>query len=114
MSEQWNVIDYGSYTITNTAGNLFSFADSNFPDSKPTGAKSFVGILETAAIRIRGDGTNPTTAEGTLVNPSQIMALSESEFDGGLGLVRTGATSAVLKGHFYDVTADVVSGKVSG
>jgi hypothetical protein len=113
MGEQYNIKDYGSYTITNTGGNLYSFADSGSPSTKPTGAKSYVGILETAAIRTRGDGTTPTTTEGTLVNPGQIMALSESEFDGILEFIRTGGTSGVLKGHFYDVAADVVSGRIS-
>tara|TARA_Y100000310_G_scaffold260629_2_gene269668 strand:- start:8364 stop:8612 length:249 start_codon:yes stop_codon:yes gene_type:complete len=42
--------EYWAGTISDTAGTLFSFADSGFSSSLPTGAHSFKGIVEIAPI----------------------------------------------------------------
>ena len=69
-----------------------------------TGAKSFVGTVETGAIRMRGDGTNPTTSEGQLFDTGSVIVLSESDIDSAKFIRDTG-TSGVLKGPFYNAAA---------
>jgi hypothetical protein len=106
---QWNALDYGSYTITDTANELLDFADAGSPSTLPKGTRSFVGTLETASVRFRDDGSSPTSTEGTLIDIGARIGLSRSEIGKGQ-LVRTAGTSAVLKGHFYDVDAQLVMG----
>ena len=69
-----------------------------------TGAKSFVGTGETGAIRMRGDGTDPTTSEGQLFDTGSVIVLSESDIVSAKFIRDTG-TSGVLKGHFYNADA---------
>ena len=99
MGFNWNITDYGSITIADTAGTLFTLADAGMPTTMPSATKSFTGFLETAAIRARGDGTAPTTTEGQLINVGDEIILSESEIR-RMQFVRTGATSGVIKGHY--------------
>ena len=103
-------LDYGSYTITGTAGSFLSFADSGSPSITPNGALSFRGVLETAQIRARFDGVAATATEGELVNIGEKIILDVSEFVIGQTMIRTGGVSAVLKGHFYNVPALVLGG----
>lgn len=98
-------IDYGSYTITGTAGTLWSFADGSMPSSNVAQSLSFKGTLETASIRVRSDGVAPTASEGELVNPGDSITLDSSEVGGQWNAIRTGSTSAVLKGHYYNLPA---------
>ena len=102
-------IDYGSYTIDDTAGSLFSFADAGSPSSLPTSAQCFKGRLETAAIRVRMDGTNPTVDEGELVDTGDDLLLDESVIARAV-FIRDTSTSGVLKGHFYNAEASVFLG----
>lgn len=96
-------LDYGSYTITGTAGTLLSFADTGMPSTIPTGAQCFVGRLETADIRMRFDGTAPTSTEGQLVQVGDILYIPASHLLTASSFIRTTATSGVLKGHFWNV-----------
>jgi hypothetical protein len=102
-------IDFGSYLITDTAGDLFSFAESGSPSTLPTGTQSFKGILETAAVRIRIDGTAPTATEGELIASTSEVILDESVI-AAAQFIRDTATDGVLKGHFYNVEASVLLG----
>ena len=94
-------LDYTSFTIAATAGTIFSLADSGMPTRAPEGAQCFRGILETAQVRVRGDAVDPTTTEGELANPGDIVYLTADEFV-RTRFIRTGSTSGVLKGHFFD------------
>jgi hypothetical protein len=109
MVRNINAVDYGSYTITGTAGKFLSFADSGFPSTMPSGALSFKGRVETASFRARDDGTDPTASEGELVEVGDDVILSRSMLDKG-AYIRVGSTSAVVKGHFYNVEAAVLLG----
>ena len=111
----WKPTDFGSYTITDTAGSLFSFADSGSPASLralSSATKCFAGTLETAGVRFRADGTLPTTTEGELFSSSgggDRIILSLAELEDGRW-VRATATNGVIKGHFYDVEPSVLIG----
>ena len=78
----------------------------------PTGARSFVGTIESAAVRARGDGTSPTGSEGQLIGSGDVVYLGESEFS-TMEFIRDTSTDAELRGHFYNVEVDVILGKVS-
>lgn len=94
-----NVIDYDVITVSTTADDLLALGALT---SLPTTAKSFVGVLETATIRARGDGTDATASEGVLINPGDVISLSESELQ-LMTFIRDGGTDGVIRGHYYDV-----------
>lgn len=54
--------------------------------------------LETAEIRYRYDGTAPTSAEGYLLEPLEILEIDSPQDALRIQFIRTGAVSGVLKG----------------
>lgn len=104
MPSQYSVVDYAAITVANSAGTILGLASI----SLPTSAKSFVGTLETAPIRARGDGTSPTTSEGVLLNAGDTVVLSENEIS-NMEFIRTTSTSGVIRGHFYSIEATAFS-----
>ena len=111
MSRQPQALDYTSGTITESAVTIFTMGAALI-SSAPTGARSFVGTVEEAAVRARGDGTSPTGAEGMLIGNGDQIYLGESEFS-SMEFFADTATDAKLRGHFYNVEVDVILGKVS-
>ena len=111
MARQPQALDYTSGTISNSAVTIFGMG-SALVTSAPTGARSFVGTVEEAAVRARGDGTSPTGSEGMLIGNGDQIYLGESEFS-SMKFFRDTSTDAELRGHFYNVEVDVILGKVS-
>jgi hypothetical protein len=111
MSRQPQALDYTSGTISSSAVTIFEMG-SALITSAPTGARSFVGTLESAAVRARGDGSAPTGSEGQLIGNGDTVYLGESEFR-TMEFIRDTSTDAELRGHFYNVEVDVILGKVS-
>ena len=111
MSRQPQALDYTSGTITESAVTIFGMG-SALISSAPVGARSFVGTLELAAVRARGDGTSPTGAEGVLIGNGDTIYLGESEFS-SMEFFADTSTDAELRGHFYNVEVDVILGNVS-
>ena len=111
MSRQPQALDYTSGTITESAVNILEMG-SALISSAPTGARSFVGTIESAAVRARGDGTAPTGSEGMLIGNGDQVYLGESEFS-SMEFFADTSTDAELRGHFYNVEVDVILGKVS-
>ena len=101
-----NVVDYDVVTITGTAGNIVTLGALT---ARPTGARSFMGTLETAPVRARGDGTAPTASEGRLINPGDIVILDDSEID-VMNFIRTGSVSGELRGDYLNVPAMALRG----
>jgi hypothetical protein len=99
MPRNPNVVDYDVVTISSTANDIVTLGGLS---ARPKPAQSFIGILETAAVRMRGDGTDPTATEGVLVNLGEPVLLSSSEID-LMKFIRVGGTPGVLRGHYYDV-----------
>ena len=104
-----NVVDYTSVTVDNTAKNIFSLT-SALVTSKTGLMKCFVGTVETAAIRARGDGSDPTTAEGQLIGVGDVIYMTESELE-KTAFVRSTSTTGYIRGHFYDVEVPNLIGK---
>jgi|TARA_R110002020_G_scaffold434949_1_gene645139 hypothetical protein len=111
MSRQPQALDYTSGTISNSAVNIFEMG-SALISSAPVGARSFVGTIEEAAVRARGDGSAPTDTEGQLIGSGDVVYLGESEFS-SMEFIRDTSTDSKLRGHFYNVEVDVILGKVS-
>lgn len=90
-------ISYESITVANTAIGITS---SVYTVSGKNASKC-VGSLETAQVRVRLDGTNPTTSEGVLVEIGQTVTLDGFVNIKAFRAIRTGSTSGVLKVHCY-------------
>jgi hypothetical protein len=88
----YDAVGYESLSITGTAGSLTGGV---------TNAKSYIGVLETAQIRFRTDGSAATASEGILMEVGDTITLSEDEITNG-SFIRTGGTSGTLKGTYYD------------
>ena len=115
MSRQPQALDYTSGTIADSAVNIFEMTEITggaTVTSAPTGARSFVGTIESAAVRARGDGTAPTGSEGMLIGNGDQVYLGESEFS-SMEFFADTSTDAELRGHFYNVEVDVILGKDS-
>jgi hypothetical protein len=104
-----NVVDYTSVEVDGTAANLFNLTDK-LVSAKTGMMKCFIGTVETAAIRSRGDGTDPTAAEGQLIGVGDIIYMTESELEKTTFIADTG-TSGFIRGHFYDVEVPNLIGK---
>ena len=111
MSRQPQALDYTSGTISDSAVTIFEMG-SALISSAPVGARSFVGVIESANVRARGDGTAPTASEGQLISSGDTIYLGESEFS-SMEFIRQASTDVELRGHFYNVEVDVILGKVS-
>ena len=111
MSRQPQALDYTSGTVSNSAVTILGMG-SALITTIPTGARSFVGVVESASIRARGDGTAPTASEGQLIASGDTIYLGESEFT-SMEFIRVTSTDAEVRGHFYNVEVDGILGKVS-
>ena len=105
-----NVVDYTSVTVDNTAATIFALT-SALVTSKTGLMKCFVGTVETAAIRARGDGTAVTAAEGQLISAGDVIYMTESELEKTTFINDSAGTSGYIRGHFYDVEVPNLIGK---
>ena len=106
-----NPIAYHVATITDTAGTIYDRAESGFNTSPPSGAKSFAGRVTTAEIRARGDTTSPTASVGLTMKTDDFVYMSVTETK-ATEFIRTGSTSGVIEGHFYDVPLEELRGRL--
>ena len=104
-----NVVDYTSVEVDGTAANIFNLTDK-LVSAKTGLMKCFIGTVETAAIRSRGDGTNASASEGQLISAGDVIYLTESELEKTTFIADTG-TSGFIRGHFYDVEVTNMIGK---
>ena len=104
MPRAMTPVAYGVYTITDDAGDLFSFGT---PKTKQ--GERFKSRLEVAAIRARMDGTAVTSTEGELLESGDDV-LWDQNMLANMTLVRDGGTDGIIRGHWYNVTANVFLG----
>jgi len=97
MPNHYRVVGFEKLTISDSAVSLASVPS--------TGAKCFVGVLEDAAVRMRGDGTKPDGSTGVLIGAGEVVVLSESEFTGA-EFIRDTSTYGVLQGNYYNIEAE--------
>lgn len=85
---------YESVTVAAAAVGLTS---ATFQPGGATPARRAVLTLETAQIRYRYDGINPTATEGHLLEVGDVLTLSGIPNLLQFRAIRTGATSGTLK-----------------
>ena len=93
----YNSLDYETLSVSSSVVQLTGGV---------TGARYFVGVVETNGVRMRTDGTDPTTTEGVLIASGKRIVLSESEI-ASAEFIRDGSSDGVIKGHYYNCEADV-------
>ena len=92
--------DYESVTVADTAIGLTAakYKDAGSIDSNSQrGASRVVITVETAGLRYRYDGTDPTAAEGHILNANDVIVLVGPDAIRMFRGIRTTGTSAVLK-----------------
>lgn len=80
---------YESVTVADSASGLTSGTYGSATKAEMT--------LETAQIRVRKDGTDPTSSEGHLVEVGDTITLNSAADIATFKAIRTGATSGVLR-----------------
>lgn len=92
--------DYESVTVTDTATALTAakYKDAgSINTNAQRGAARVVITVETAQLRYRYDGTDPTSSEGHILNINDVLVLVGPDAMKNFRGIRTGGTSAVLK-----------------
>lgn len=92
-ASQVQVKTFEQLTVANTAVGITAAILS--PSGQPQIAKCNLR-LETAQIRYRWDGTNPTAAVGMILEVGDVLVLDGFETASSIRFIRTGATSGVL------------------
>ena len=85
--------DYESITVADSAIGLTS--------AKFLLAQSVEMTLETAQIRVRFDGTNPSSSEGHIIDVGSVIHLNEASQLSRFNAIRTGAASGGLKVTYF-------------
>ena len=85
--------DYESITVADSAIGLTA--------AKYLDAERAEITLETAQIRFRVDGTDPTSSEGHLVEVGDVITLNSAAQISDFSAIRTGNTSGVLKVTYF-------------
>jgi len=85
--------DYESITVADSAIGLTA--------AKYLDAEHAEMTLETAQIRFRLDGTDPTSSEGHLVEVGDVITLNSAAQISDFSAIRTGSTSGVLKVTYF-------------
>ena len=71
----------------------------------PSGSHKALIVCEGADVRIREDGTSPTSSVGTLIEDGDIVPYMDYNWESVLGTVefiRDGGVDATLNIHYYD------------
>ena len=90
-----NAANYESVTVADSAIGLTS-------GTYGTNVYALI-TCETAQIRFRIDGTNPTASEGHILNPGDILRLDSNADIAAFKAIRTGSVSGVIKATYSGV-----------
>lgn len=96
--DDYNFSGYESITVGNAA---VGFTNSLYlPTDKKIVANVVECRLESANIRYRLDGTNPTSTEGILLQAGEILILKGNNNITRFRAVKTGGVSGTIKVHY--------------
>lgn len=89
LQTQARAVGFESITVADSAIGITAaiYAD----------AQACMARLETAQIRFRFDGTNPSSAEGMLLEVGEVLTIDNQSHARTMRFIRTGSTSGVLK-----------------
>jgi len=85
--------NYESITVSNSA---VGFTSSKYKTSVHSAQRAFVTV-ENAQIRYRYDGTNPTTSEGHLLSPGDVLIIEGYDNIKNFKAIRIGSNDATLR-----------------
>jgi hypothetical protein len=88
--------NYESISVTNTAVGFTASLVAASAGVRPRCGRAFI-TAETAQMRFRYDGTDPTSAEGHLLNVGDILTFDDHQSITSFKAIRTGAVSGVIK-----------------
>ena len=88
---------YKTYESITVANASIGFTDATINPPGYMQQNHCEGRLETAEIRYRWDGAAPTTTEGIVLQPLEMLTISTNEDAAKLRMIRTGSTSGVIK-----------------
>ena len=100
---------FGSKTIAPQADNPLSFEAITVTDTAtglttiPATANKAIVTVETASLRYRDDGTNPTSTVGHFMRPGAVIFLTGRNAISNFNVIRTGATSSKINVDYYNV-----------
>jgi hypothetical protein len=86
-------VTYQSITVADTAIGISASVLNNGRGQ----AKACVARLETAQIRYRWDGVDPTSGEGLILEVGETLAIDDPRDARRIRFIRTGSSSGVLK-----------------
>jgi len=86
------VIDYSGYESITVSGSASGLTTATVADHIAA-----LITVETAAVRFRLDGTNPTSSEGTALEIGDELLLDSAQQLAGVNFIRRDGTSATLK-----------------
>jgi len=92
---QLSTVAFDQITVAATAIGL-TVANIRGYGSNRFAAEKVIVIVETAPIRWRDDGTDPTSSVGMVANPSTILTFDNRDRIEKFRAIRTGSTSATL------------------
>ena len=88
-----------SITVADTA---IGFTVATVLSTDPATPEQAVFVIETAQIRYRLDGGDPTTSVGLLGNVGDVVTVTGSHDVKNFRAIRTGATSATIQPHYFN------------
>lgn len=90
-----------TYEQITVAGTAVGIASTTTNPAGRLPAAQCEAVLETAQVRFRDDGTDPTSSVGTPLNPGDILPMT-GDYAHRLKFIRTTATSGVLNVRCYE------------
>lgn len=90
-----NCTGFEALTVSNSAVGL----------TVPSGTHKALIVCESAGVRCREDGTDPTATTGALIRDGDVVEYMDSNWESTLNTVRfirDGGTDATLNVHYYD------------
>lgn len=93
----YDAFDYESVTVATVA---IGFTSGTYKPSGASRAMRVVCTIETAQIRYRMDGTDPTSSEGHILGDGDTLTVLGTRNIEDFRAIRTGGTSGVIKATF--------------
>ena len=93
--DQLRSFAYENITVADSANRL---TPSTFIATPPT--RQVRIFVESAQVRYRNDGTDPTSTVGEILNPNDRLTIDNMSEAESFRIIRTGGSSATLRVHY--------------
>lgn len=89
--------DFSTYESVNVTASAVGLTSTTYRPTNQPQMQSCLGRLETAEVRYRVDGVDPTSAEGMLLEPGDLVPLMTNAEMAAVRFIRTTGLSGTLK-----------------